>query len=90
MANIQGDSAQRRSLAHVIEEGLYFFGIVDVERFDELLGNAEMLQMLRRWLCSNFAHVVRLCVWLTTSDEAADHEAATAMFDVVGSQQSTA
>ena len=65
MANVQGDSAQRHSLAHVIEAGLYCFGIFDdVESFDELLGNAEMLQMLRRWLCSDFtcAHVMRLSV----------------------------
>ena len=77
MANVQGDSAQRRWLAHVIEEGLYFIGIVDVERFDEMLGNAEMLQMLRRWLCSNFCP--RDAALYVADHEAADHEAATAM-----------
>ena len=44
---------RRRELARMVEAGLYFFGVADVEQFEGLLDDAEQRAMLRDWLRSD-------------------------------------
>ena len=52
MADDPATTHRRRSLAHVVEAALYFFGVANEEQFDCLLDDAEQRTMLRDWLRS--------------------------------------
>ena len=43
---------RRRELARMVEAGLYFFGVTDLEDFEGLLNDDEQRTMLRSWLRS--------------------------------------
>ena len=43
---------RRRELARMVEAGLYFFGVANLEDFEGLLNDAEQRTMLRNWLRS--------------------------------------
>ena len=43
---------RRRELARMVEAGLYFFGVADLESFEGLLEDAEQRALLRDWLRS--------------------------------------
>jgi len=48
---------RRRELARMVEAGLFFFGVADLDQFEGLLDDAEQRAMLRNWLRSE--HVPR-------------------------------
>ena len=51
------DQWTRRSLARMVEAGLHFFGVANLEQFEGLLDDAQQRAMLRNWLRSE--HVPR-------------------------------
>ena len=63
------DQWTRRSLARMVEAGLHFFGVANLEQFEGLLDDAQQRAMLRailaahtRLCAANMSHVVLLRV----------------------------
>ena len=78
---------RRRELARMVEAGLYFFGVTDLEDFEALLNDDEQRTMLRSWLRSE--HVARFAVGTAdhgTQAVAADEARAAAEIDVLGNE----
>ena len=49
MADAPSMAQRRRALARMVEGGLYFFGVANLEDFEGLLNDAEQRTMLRNW-----------------------------------------
>ena len=70
------DQWTRRSLARMVEAGLHFFGVANLEQFEGLLDDAQQRAMLRNWLRSE--HVPR-----GAAAGVADHSTQTAAVTMV-------
>jgi hypothetical protein len=75
---------RRRELARMVEAGLYFFGVTDLEDFEGLLSDDEQRTMLRSWLRSE--HVARFAVGTADQAVAADEARAAAEIDILGNE----
>ena len=75
MADAPSMAQRRRALARMVEAGLYFFGVANLEDFEGLLNDAEQRTMLRNWLRSE--HVPPVAAGM------ADHGTQTASITMV-------
>ena len=60
LADMADDPTTRRSLAHVVEGALYFFGVANVDQFEVLLDDADQRAILRAWHLGCGAHIARV------------------------------